>query len=188
MLPRFKKKNADFTSLRTYVDRSTAQADQKRLTHEGIRAEITQTDGRRIPAKGNYGVAIHLRVPRQDLTRALQTLERKKSLPEVSGSDSITPQTATPGAPDTTADASRQPHELSKRIDRAYKTALIGFLLVPVVLNLYSLWLQKDVLPQWQVLSGPEKAKTGATFLLNVFTLAFVAFFVLSPWQRAVPV
>lgn len=63
---------------------------------------------------------------------------------------------------------------------RAYYACIVGFVFLPVVANLYSLWLLVTrVLPQSADLSRTAKWQTLAATLLNLLMLAGVAYLVM---------
>ena len=159
--------SGQLVEVRKYLGRQEAEVARAMLIGCGIPAEVfADNEGNMAPHLAIV-TAARLMVPEDFRREALAILtDRDSGAQDISNAE-----------PDSAAEL--QEAHMHRAIHRVYVAAVFGAVIIPVLSQIYSLWLAREPLSSWTSLSSTQKTKLGVAVAANVAVLAFALWLVL---------
>ena len=166
--------SGELVELTRFPSASEAALARGRLDAEGIRSELSgEAAANALSHLGSTLVGVRLLVSQQDAERAIAILGEEPSSADLQGVDFGDDSDDEP--PDS------EQAELCEDLLRAWRASLIGLVLCPPLLNLYSMWL---LMRHWFFAGRCRNWRVPATCAVNALVLLMVCLFV---WLIANP-
>ena len=170
--------SADLTTIATFSDPVEAELVAARLEDEGIAAVVSgDLMSSTFSGLGYMAGGIDVLVPAAELDRARTVLSNFAKEIEARKNPSPTAITAVPPVPEMEADEPSAPdlpvNSNERRIERAFRAAILGYFLCPPILHIYSLVVLLSVAFQPSEKSESNSAKFYVAFALDAFGLVY---------------
>lgn len=159
--------SGQLVEVRRYLGRQEAEVARAMLIGCGIPAEVfADNEGNMAPHLAIV-TAARLMVPQDFQKDAIAILiDRDSGAQNISNAE-----------PDSAAEQLET--QMNRSIHRVYVAAVFGAVIIPVLTQIYSLWLARESLAAWSSLNSTQKAKLGIAIAANISVLAFALWLVL---------